>query len=127
MLYKNVHVLLWFILILFSALFISELVLHSENSAPIINENRLYVTLNDTYRGRSEAEHINAFTDDHTFNQGDTVIVSFKLTGEKYDFPTLLLATQFVGYTVYLDGKPIYERRVEEAGRDREGHPDSQR
>ncbi len=115
MLYKNVHVLLWFILILFSALFISELVLHSENSAPIINENRLYVTLNDTYRGRSEAEHINAFTDDHTFNQGDTVIVSFKLTGDKYDFPTLLLETQFVGYTVYLDGRPIYERRVEEA------------
>lgn len=112
---KNINVILWFILILFTTLFMSQIILHSENTAPVIEEDRLYVTLNDVYRGRSSAEKINAFTDSYSFNRGDRVIVTFNLPDKKYDFPTLMLATQFVGYTISLDGTPIYERRLEEA------------
>nr|WP_292165182.1 diguanylate cyclase [Butyrivibrio sp.] len=112
---KNINVILWFILILFTTLFMSQIILHSENTAPVIEEDRLYVTLNDVYRGRSRAEKINAFTDSYSFNRGDRVIVTFSLPDKKYDFPTLMLATQFVGYTISLDGTPIYERRLEEA------------
>ncbi|WP_027206683.1 GGDEF domain-containing protein [Butyrivibrio fibrisolvens] len=112
---KNINVILWFILILFTTLFMSQIILHSENTAPVIEEDRLYVTLNDVYRGRSSAEKINAFTDSYSFNRGDRIIVTFSLPDKKYDFPTLMLATQFVGYTISLDGTPIYERRLEEA------------
>lgn len=112
---KNINVILWFILILFTTLFMSQIILHSENTAPVIEENRLYVTLNDVYRGRSSAEKINTFTDSYSFNRGDRIIVTFSLPDKKYDFPTLMLATQFVGYTISLDGTPIYERRLEEA------------
>ncbi len=112
---KNINVILWFILILFTTLFMSQIILHSENTAPVIEEDRLYVTLNDVYRGRSRAEKINTFTDSYSFNRGDRIIVTFNLPDKKYDFPTLMLATQFVGYTISLDGTPIYERRLEEA------------
>ena len=112
---KNINVILWFILILFTTLLMSQIILHSENTAPVIEEDRLYVTLNDVYRGRSSAEKINAFTDSYSFNRGDRIIVTFSLPDKKYDFPTLMLATQFVGYTISLDGTPIYERRLEEA------------
>ena len=112
---KNINVILWFILILFTTLFMSQIILHSENTAPVIEEDRLYVTLNDVYRGRSSAEKINAFTDSYSFNRGDRIIVTFNLPDKKYDFPTLMLATQFVGYTISLDSTPIYERRLEEA------------
>lgn len=112
---KNINVILWFILILFTTLFMSQIILHSENTAPVIEEDRLYVTLNDVYRGRSSAEKINAFTDSYSFNRGDRIIVTFSLPDKKYDFPTLMLATQFVGYTISLDGTPIYERRLAEA------------
>lgn len=112
---KNINVILWFILILFTTLFMSQIILHSENTAPVIEEDRLYVTLNDVYKGRSSAEKINAFTDSYSFNRGDRIIVTFSLPDKKYDFPTLMLATQFVGYTISLDGTPIYERRLEEA------------
>lgn len=112
---KNINVILWFILILFTTLFMSQIVLHSENTAPVIEEDRLYVTLNDVYRGRSNAEKINTFTDSYSFNQGDSVIVTFKLPDKKYDFPAIILSTQFVGYKVSLDGEQIYERRFKEA------------
>lgn len=112
---KNINVILWFILILFTTLFMSQIVLHSENTAPVIEEDRLYVTLNDVYRGRSNAEKINTFTDSYSFNQGDRVIVTFKLPDKKYNFPAIMLSTQFVGYKVSLDGELIYERRFKEA------------
>ena len=113
--FKNINVILWFILILFTTLFASQVILSSDNTAPVIAENRLAVTLNDTYRGSCEAEKINVFTGSYSFNKGDNVIVSFKLPSTKYDIPTLILPTQYVGYTVYLDGKVIYTKRVEEA------------
>jgi len=115
MTYKNINVILWFILILFTTLFMSQLILYSENTAPVINENRLYVTINDTYEGTSKAEKIADFTQNNEFNRGDNVVVTFNLPPEEYDFPTILLATQFVGYTVYLDDKIIYTKRVDQA------------
>lgn len=112
---KSLNVIVWFILILFTTLFMAQLILHSEHTAPVIEQERLYVTMNNTYRGRSKAETINAFTDDSSFDKGDNIIITFKLPSESYDFPTLLIPTQYVGYTVYLDGKAIFKKRVEQA------------
>ena len=112
---KNIYVILWFILIIFFTILLAKFFLQSGNISPIIEESSLNVTVNGSNMEILNAKDIYTVTESRSFKKGDNVIVSFVLPTDNYEFPTLLLSTQFVGYTVSIDDTIIYQKRIDKA------------